>query len=121
VGEQISIDDIDVPVSEWDAALVEQAVLHFGRGGREVSTNTFRDLLPEMAHGHIGKAIRNLARRKVIAPVPLTPEMPNIPKQVKSTSGPTHGKPVNCYVLTEEGEELAREQYERGIVPEVAA
>jgi hypothetical protein len=120
VAEQISIDEIDVPVSEWDAALVEQAVLHFGRGGREVSANTFRDLLPEMAHGHIGKAIRNLANRKVIETIPVAPKV-DIPKQVKSTSGPTHGKPVNCYVLTEEGEELAREQYERGIVPGVAA
>lgn len=110
--EQISIDEIDVPVSEWDAALVQQAVLHFGRGRKEFSANTFRELLPEMAHGHIGKAIRNLAKRKVIEPVPVAPNI-DVPKQVTSTSPSTHGKKINCYVLTELGEELARLQAEQ--------
>lgn len=118
--QQISIDEIDVPVSKWDTALVQQAVLHFGIGGREFSTNSFRELLPEMAQGHIGKAIRGLALRKLITTIPAAPGV-EVPKQVRSTSGPTHGKKINIYVLTAKGEELAREQAQRGADAEVAA
>lgn len=118
MADVITIDDIPIQVSEWDAALVKQAVLAFGRGGKTFSCNTFRDLLPEMAHGHIGKAIRGLAQSKVIDKVRKpSGEL----ARVRSTSDATHGKDLFVYRLTPKGEELAREQYERGMRSEVAA
>ncbi|WP_275558578.1 hypothetical protein [Streptomyces sp. 5-6(2022)] len=78
-------------VTDWDRALVEQAVEAFGADGRPFSCNDFRDLLPEMAHGHIGLAIRSMAARKPAAIVEIG--------EVTSTSPATHGKPIKQYVL----------------------
>lgn len=78
-------------VSDWDRHLIEQAVEAFGADGRPFSCNDFRDLLPDMAHGHIGIAIRSMAARKPAAIVEIT--------KVQSTSPATHGKEIGLYVL----------------------
>jgi hypothetical protein len=78
-------------VTDWDRKLVEQAVEAFGADGRPFSCNDFRDLLPDMAHGHIGAVIRSMSARKPAAIVEIG--------KVPSTSPATHGKPIGQYVL----------------------
>jgi len=78
-------------VSDWDKALIEQAIHVFGAWGHPFSMNTFRDLLPEMAHGTAGLVILSMANRKPRAIIEIG--------KVRSTSGPTHGKPIGLYVL----------------------
>lgn len=78
-------------VSEWDKALIRQAVRIFGAGGRPFSMNTFRHLLPPMAHHTAGLVFLSMANRK-------PPEIVEIDK-VRSTSGPTHHKEIGLYVL----------------------
>ncbi|WP_049569128.1 hypothetical protein [Streptomyces sp. SBT349] len=96
-GEAAGLDDqlaafID-SVSDWDKALIEQAINIFGAHGRPFSMNTFRDLLPEMAHGTAGLVFLSMANRK-------PPPIVEIGK-VRSTSGPTHKKEIGLYVLRE--------------------
>jgi uncharacterized FAD-dependent dehydrogenase len=110
MADVITIDDLTFEVSDWDMAIVKQAVLAFGRSGSAFSCNTFRSLLPDMAHGHIGKAIRGLATSKVIEKVY---KDSGEPERVMSTSGPTHGKEIFLYCLTPKGELLAAQQLER--------
>lgn len=81
-------------VTDWDRAVIEQAVETIGADGREFSMNTIRDLLPEMAHGAAGLVFHSLIRKKNPAALVKVGEEP-------STSGPTHGKPINVYVLAE--------------------
>ncbi|MFD3520478.1 hypothetical protein [Streptomyces sp. NPDC058653] len=78
-------------VSEWDRALIEQAIQIFGENGRPFSMNTFRDLLPEMAHGTAGLVFLSLINRR---PAPIV-EI----RKVRSTSGPTHNKQIGEYIL----------------------
>ena len=93
-------------VSGWDKNLIEQAIEIFGDGGAPFSMNTFRDLLPDMAHGTAGTVLRSMSLRK---PAPIR----EIAK-VKSTSGPTHGKDIGLYVLTPFGQQqAARRRQER--------
>lgn len=78
-------------VSEWDKALIEQAVEIFGADGRPFSMNTFRDLLPEMAHHTAGLVFLSMINRKPKAIVEIG--------RTRSTSGPTHCKHIGVYVL----------------------
>lgn len=80
-------------VSEWDKALIEQAIEIFGADGRPFSMNTFRDLLPEMAHHTAGLVFLSMVNRKPKAIVEIG--------RVKSSSGPTHCKDIGVYVLTQ--------------------
>jgi len=80
-------------VSEWDKALIEQAVEIFGADGRPFSMNTFRDLLPEMAHHTAGLVFLSMVNRKPKAIVEIG--------RVRSTSGPTHNKDIGVYVLAQ--------------------
>ena len=82
-------------VSEWDKALIEQAVYLFGAEGRPFSMNTFRDLLPAMAHGVAGRVFLSMLNRKA-------PPITEI-RKVRSTSPDTHHKEIGEYVLTEYG------------------
>lgn len=81
-------------VTDWDRALIVQAIEAIGADGRPFSMNTIRDLLPEMAQGTAGLVFHSLARQKK------TPVLVKVGEE-RSTSGPTHGKPINRYVLAE--------------------
>lgn len=80
-----------VNVTDWDAALIRQAYEAIGGDGRPFSMNDLRELLPPIAHGVAGLVLRADKCRK---PSPLIKV-----GEVISTSGPTHGKPINVYVL----------------------
>lgn len=88
-----------VPDGDWDKRLIEQAIYIFGQDGRAFSMNTFRDLLPPMAHGVAGRVFLSLLNRK------------NKPLEevgtVRSTSATTHRKRIGVYVLTEHGHRAA--------------
>lgn len=78
-------------VSDWDRDLIRQAIETIGSDGRAFSMNEIRDLLPEQAHGTAGLVLRSMSaqRPRVLVKVGATP----------STSGPTHAKDINVYVL----------------------
>ncbi|MFD5798657.1 hypothetical protein ACFWIO_35025 [Streptomyces diastatochromogenes] len=78
-------------VPEWDKALIEQAIEIFGADGRPFSMNTFRDLLPEMAHHTAGLVFLSMVNRKPRSIVEIG--------RVRSSSGPTHNKSIGVYVL----------------------
>lgn len=78
-------------ITDWDAAVVRQAYEAIGADGRPFSMNDIRDLLPPLAHGVAGLVLRSDKCRR---PSPLIKV-----GEVTSTSGPTHGKAINVYVL----------------------
>lgn len=92
-------------VTDWDRNLIEQAIYLFGETGQPFSMNTFRHLLPAMAHGTAGALLRGMACRN---PAPIRKV-----GQEKSTSRKTHGKPIDVYVLTPDGHQQARNWHEK--------
>jgi len=78
-------------VTDWDKALVEQAIDAIGDDGRTFSMNDVRDLLPDLAHGTAGVTIHGLLRRRP----PLLVKVGEEP----STAASTHGKRINVYRL----------------------
>jgi hypothetical protein len=94
-----------IPVNDWDKALLEQAVYLYGEGGQPFSMNDLRGMLPELAHGAAGRVLRGMRLRK---PAPIREVA-----QVRSTSGPTHGKPISVYVLTPHGHQELRARREQ--------
>lgn len=90
-----------MPVSDWDKKLIEQAIHLLAGDGREFSMNDIRHLFPDMAHGTAGRVLRSMRQRK---PSPIRKV-----GQVPSTSGPTHGKPIDVYVITPVGHVQAQQ------------
>jgi hypothetical protein len=88
-------------VTDWDRDLIRQAIYLFGETGARFSMNTFRDLLPDMAHGTAGAVLRGMACRK---PAPIV-KVDEEPSNLLST----HGKPIDVYVLTPLGHQEARD------------
>ncbi|MFE1170423.1 hypothetical protein [Nocardiopsis sp. NPDC058789] len=99
-------------VTEWDAALIRQAVLGTAwlRDGR-VSANDFRDYLPEVAQGAVGLTIRQLPTKKHGALIRKA-TVQGHPITVPSTAESTHGKPIQVWELTPAGRDAARELIE---------
>lgn len=98
-----ALNGLAATVDDWDMALVRQAVLHFGRGGRTFSANTYRHVLPESGRKHIAGAMRSLLNNGLIA---------FVGGMEPSTSGPTKGHRIQRYQLTPKGERMARAQLE---------
>lgn len=92
-------------VTDWDKNLIKQAIWLFGENGARFSMNTFRDLLPDMAHGTAGAVLRGMACSKP-APIVKVDEEP-------STLPSTHGKPIDVYILTAHGHQLARDWHQQ--------
>lgn len=94
-----------IPDADWDKKLIEQAVYLFGEDGRAFSMNTFRDLLPPMAHGVAGRAFLSMLFRKD-SPIE---EIGTI----RSTSVSTHRKRIGVYILTSHGHQAAADWHAR--------
>lgn len=91
--------------SDWDKRLIEQAIYLFGEDGRAFSMNTFRDLLPPMAHGVAGRVFLSLLNRK---------EKPlEEVGTVRSTATSTHRKRIGVYILTDHGHRAAADWHAR--------
>lgn len=96
-------------VSEWDAALIRQAVLvtaYLHRDNR-VSANAFRAYLPEVAQGAVGLVIRQLPTRKHGALLRKATSFDGYPITVASTAESTHGKSIQVWQLTSAGVDAA--------------
>ncbi|NGO71824.1 hypothetical protein [Streptomyces boncukensis] len=100
-GRDATLADLISRTSEWDRLLVEQAVYAVGRAHAELSANSLRELLPELAHGHLGVAIKALERGGIIEPTG---------QWVPSTSAATKGHRIAVWRLTPRGRRLASAQ-----------
>ncbi|MBQ1164037.1 hypothetical protein KBZ21_39210, partial [Streptomyces sp. A73] len=75
------LSDIAKRTSDWDRFLVEQAVWMLGLQQDEFSATDLRELLPDLAHGHLGAAFNALRASGVIE---------HTGQYVPSTSPTTH-------------------------------
>lgn len=80
-------------VTQWDTALLDQAIDAIGGDGRVFSMNDVRAVLPDMAQGTAGLFFHSLVRRRNPRQVIAVGEEP-------STAESTHGKPIKRYVLS---------------------
>ena len=104
------LDNLANAVTEWDAALIRQAVLvtaYLNRDNR-VSANDFRDYLPEVAQGAVGLIIRQLPTPKHGALLRKATSFDGYPITVASTAESTHGKSIQVWELTPAGWDAAR-------------
>lgn len=85
-------------VTDWDTALLDQAIDAIGGDGRPFSMNDVRAVLPELAHGAAGLYFHSLVRRR-------NPRQVDIVGEEPSTAESTHGKPIKVYVLSPERRE----------------
>ena len=85
-------------VTDWDEAVLDQAIDAIGGDGRPFSMNDVRAVLPDMAHGTAGLYFHSLVRRR-------NPRQLDIVGEEPSTAESTHGKPIKVYVLSLERRE----------------
>lgn len=90
-------------VTDWDNALLDQAIDAIGGDGRAFSMNDVRAVLPEMAKGTAGLYFHGLVRRR-------NPQQLIVVGKEPSTAESTHGKPINLYVLSAARLEARRDQ-----------
>lgn len=82
-------------VTDWDAAILGQAIDAIGGDGRPFSANDLRAVLPGLAHGAAGLFFHSLVRRRHPRQLVIVGEEP-------STAASTHGKAIKVYVLSAE-------------------
>lgn len=83
-------------VTQWDEAVLDQAVLAIAGSDRPFSANDLWAIIPPMGRGAIGLYFNNLSKRR-------TPHILRHVGYEPSVNPRAHGKPVNTYVLTAEG------------------
>lgn len=82
---------VEAASSEWEKAVIDQAIVAMAETGKPFSANDFRDLLPEIrTRKLIGQRCRDLAQKKD-APIIAVGE-------VTSTDKGTHAKPIKVYI-----------------------
>lgn len=82
------------PVSDWTEAVLDQAVLHLGRGGRPFGANDLRLIVPEGECRQAGLYLHGLIERDTVL---------QVIGEVVSINPKAHGKKVNVYRLTPAG------------------
>ena len=82
-------------VTDWDTALLNQAIDAIGGDGRPFSMNDVRAVLPAQGHGAAGLFFHSLVRRRNPRQVVVVGEEP-------STAASTHGKEIKVYRLSPE-------------------
>jgi hypothetical protein len=83
-------------VTEWDAALLDQAIEAIAADGEPFSMNDLRLVLPEIAHHAAGLYFHSLANQT-------SPRLLEYAGDVRSINPKAHGKKVNRYTLTPAG------------------
>lgn len=78
-------------VSNWDRAVIEQAIDSIGADGRPWSMNDLRDVLPDTAHYAAGLVVHSHIHRAASPLIKVGTE--------PSTARSTKGKPINLYRL----------------------
>lgn len=90
-------------VTDWDEALLDQAVLAIAGSNRPFSANDLWHVVPEMGRGTAGLYFSGLVRRtspRVLVKVGDEP----------SVNPKAHGKPVNLYRITAEGRKFLEDR-----------
>lgn len=100
---QRHLDQLADRVTEWDQALIRQAVLVMALHKGVVSANDFRDYLPETSQGAVGLTIRQLPTKKHGQLITKATTVDGYPMTVPSSAPSTHGKPLNLWRLTPAG------------------
>lgn len=90
-------------VTDWDEALLDQALLAIAGGNRPFSANDLWVIVPDMGRGAAGLYFGSLARRRSPNALIKVGEEPSVnPK--------AHGKPVNLYLFTAHGRALIQQR-----------
>lgn len=84
------------PVPAWTTAILDQAVLHLGRGGKPFGANDLRLIVPEDDCRSAGLYLRGLVELE-------NPVVLRVVGEVVSVNPKAHGKRVNVYRLTAAG------------------
>lgn len=88
-------------VTDWNEAVLDQAVLAIAGGGRPFGANDLWAIVPEMGRGAAGLYFSCLAKRR-------QPQVLAVVGTEPSVNPKAHGKPVNVYELTAEGREFIK-------------
>lgn len=96
--KDLLLEQIVARTSDWDRFLVEQAVYAFGLANDTFSANNLREVLPDLAHGHLGAAFNALRAGGVIE---------HTGTYVPSTAASTHGHPIAVWKLSFKGHVIA--------------
>lgn len=84
------------PVPQWTEAVLDQAVLHLGRGDKPFGSNDLRLIVPEDDCRSAGLYLRGLVELE-------NPVVLRVVGEVVSVNPKAHGKRVNVYRLTAAG------------------
>ena len=90
-------------VTDWDEAVLDQAVLAVAGGNRPFSANDLWWIVPELGRGIAGLYFSALAKRRN----PLVLQHIGYETSVNPRA---HGKPVNTYLLTSEGRKFIEDR-----------
>lgn len=90
-------------VTDWNEAVLDQALLAIAGGGRPFSANDLWSIVPDMGRGTAGLYFVSLARRTNPRVLVKVGDEPSINEKA-------HGKPVNLYLLTAEGRQLLEDR-----------
>lgn len=90
-------------VTQWDEAVLDQAVLAIAGGNRPFSANDLWAIVPEMGRGAVGLYFGNLTKRR-------SPQVLIKVGDEPSVNPKAHGKPVHLYLLTAAGRQFIEER-----------
>jgi hypothetical protein len=90
-------------VTDWNEAILDQALLAIAGSGRPFSANDLWAIVPDMGRGTAGLYFGVLARRTSPRVLIKVGDEPSINEKA-------HGKPVNLYLLTVEGQQLLEDR-----------
>jgi hypothetical protein len=90
-------------VTDWNEAILDQALLAIAGGGRPFSANDLWAIVPDMGRGTAGLYFGALSRRTSPRVLIKVGDEPSINEKA-------HGKPVNLYLLTVEGQQLLEDR-----------
>lgn len=90
-------------VTDWNEAVLDQAVLAIAGGNRPFSANDLWAIVPEMGRGTAGLYFGALTRRHSPQVLVKVGDEPSVNPKAK-------GKPVNRYLLTSEGRKFLEDR-----------
>ena len=93
-------------ISQWDEALLDQAVLAIADRGQPFSANDLWQVVPPLGHGTSGNYFGALAKRSRPRVLVKVGEEPSV-------NPAAHGKNVNVYILTDAGRAFIEQRREQ--------
>lgn len=90
-------------VTDWDEAILDQAILAIAGDGRRFSANDLLVVIPELGRGVAGLYFAGLTHRR-------SPQILSRIGFEPSINPKAHGKPVNVYQLTTPGKRFLQDR-----------